>query len=128
MTNKDWLSDHQKALLEKQAGRDVGKDPRNVSKEELEKAGHKPMSPTKALRLRCLDCCGGQPNEVRLCTSVKCPSWPWRMGKNPWRAPLSNDRLEAMRQRGGPPRPKIDSEPETTSGARAARGPGGDLG
>jgi hypothetical protein len=32
------------------------------------------MSPLKALRLRCIDCCADQPSEVRLCTAVTCPS------------------------------------------------------
>ena len=46
----------QKALLEKRDGWDVGRDPRRVSREELIAAGHKPMSPLKALRPRCIDC------------------------------------------------------------------------
>ncbi len=44
------------------------------------------MSPLRALRLRCVDCCTGSVQEVRLCAAVACPSWPFRMGKNPWRA------------------------------------------
>ena len=65
----------QNALLEKRDGWDVGCDPRRVSREDLIAAGHKPMSPLKALRLRCIDCCADQPSEVRLCTAITCPSW-----------------------------------------------------
>ena len=53
---------------------------------QLEAMGHKRMSPLKAIRARCLDCCVFQSNEVTLCAHKKCPSWPFRMGKNPWTA------------------------------------------
>jgi hypothetical protein len=87
----------QKALLEKRDGWDVGRDPRQVSRDELIAAGHKPMSPLKALRARCIDCCADQPSEVRLCTAVTCPSWPFRMGANPWRE-ISEGRRKAGRR------------------------------
>lgn len=35
----------------------------------------------KAIRLKCLDCCGGIPAEVRRCTVDSCPLYPFRMGK-----------------------------------------------
>src|SRR5215831_18606846 len=76
----------------------VGRDPRQMTREELRKVGHEPMSPLPALRARCLDCCGEQEKEVALCTAVKCPSWPFRMGTNPWRKPPSEARREAARQ------------------------------
>ena len=42
-------------------------------------------SPLKAIRAKCLDCCCGQANEVKLCATLKCPLHPFRMGKNPYR-------------------------------------------
>jgi hypothetical protein len=90
----------QKALLEKRDGWDVGRDPRLVSREELIAAGHNSISPLKALRLRCIDCCADQPSEVRPCTAVACPSWPFRMGANPWRKEPSDAQLEARRKAG----------------------------
>jgi len=36
---------------------------------------------SKAIRAKCIDCCGGQPGEVRLCTAFKCPLWEWRFGR-----------------------------------------------
>ena len=90
----------QKALLEKRRGWDVGRDPRRVSRDELMAAGHKPMSPLNAIRARCVDCCAGELSRVRRCAHLDCPSWPYRMGTNPWQAPLSADVLEA-RRRGG---------------------------
>lgn len=37
----------------------------------------------KAIRLKCLDCCGGQAKEVRLCPCEKCPLFPYRFGHVP---------------------------------------------
>jgi hypothetical protein len=75
--------------LELRDGFDVGRDPRAMSADELAQLGHARVSPLRALRLKCLDCCNDAAQEVRLCTAVNCPSWPFRMGKNPWRAQLS---------------------------------------
>lgn len=41
------------------------------------------LTPVKAIRAKCLDCCSDQPGEVRLCPSENCPLWPYRMGHNP---------------------------------------------
>ena len=32
----------------------------------------------QAIKAHCLECCGWQRNEVRGCTSVKCPLWDYR--------------------------------------------------
>ena len=82
--------------LDRRDGFDVGRDPRAMSADDLEQLGHARVSSLRALRLNCLDCCNDSAQEVRLCTAVDCPSWPFRMGKNPWRAPLS---AEARAQR-----------------------------
>jgi hypothetical protein len=76
----------------------VGRDPRTLSQDDLRAMGHQPMPATAAIRARCLDCCGGSPNEVRWCVAVACPSWPWRMASNPWRQPASEARREAGRR------------------------------
>jgi hypothetical protein len=83
------MTRNRKIGLERRDGFDVGRDPRSMSAEELIQMGHERVSPLKALRLKCLDCSNDSAQEVRLCTAVDCPSWPFRMGKNPWRAPLS---------------------------------------
>lgn len=84
--------------LEMKDGNPVGRDPREMDRAELEALGHAPMSATKAIRAHCLDCCNGSAQEVRLCTAIRCPSWPWRMGKNPWRAPPSEAKREVARR------------------------------
>lgn len=42
-------------------------------------------SPLKAIRAKCLDCCCGQVSEIKVCPAVKCPLFPYRFGKNPFR-------------------------------------------
>ena len=39
------------------------------------------VSRSKAIRLKCIDCCAGQVAEVRKCPAVDCPLWRYRMGK-----------------------------------------------
>ena len=35
----------------------------------------------RAIRAKCLDCCGNQQTEVRLCPAENCPLHPYRMGR-----------------------------------------------
>ena len=79
-------------------GQEVGRDPHQMTSGELVALGHNPMSPPKALRLRCIDCSAGSSLEVRLCTAASCPSWPFRMGRNPWRAPVREERRQLGRE------------------------------
>ena len=48
------------------------------------------MTPLKAIRAKCLDCCLGQANEVRLCPVSDCSLWPYRLGHNPARKGYGN--------------------------------------
>lgn len=41
------------------------------------------MTPVKAIRAKCLDCCCGSADEVRLCPCTDCPLYEFRFGKNP---------------------------------------------
>jgi hypothetical protein len=84
--------------LKLRQGQPVGRDPREMSPEGLRAAGHEPMPPLRAIRAKCLGCCAQQPNEVALCRAVDCPSWPFRMGTDPWRKPASEARREAARR------------------------------
>ena len=83
--------------LELYNGHEVGSDPREMTREELAALGHEPMNALKALRLRCVDCSGGSTAEVRQCEFKQCPSWPFRMGTNPWRAAQSEAQLAHSR-------------------------------
>ena len=41
------------------------------------------LTPMKAIRAKCLDCCCGIAQEVKLCPITDCPLYPYRMGHNP---------------------------------------------
>lgn len=43
------------------------------------------MTPLQAIRKKCLDCCCGQANEVRLCVCKDCTLYEFRFGHNPAR-------------------------------------------
>ena len=41
------------------------------------------IPPTKAIRLHCIGCSGGNMAEVKRCEMDDCPLYNYRMGKNP---------------------------------------------
>ena len=41
------------------------------------------LTPLRAIRRHCLECCGWQWSLVRTCTSKNCPVFPYRMGHRP---------------------------------------------
>lgn len=43
----------------------------------------KHITPLRAIRAKCLDCCCGSPAEVSDCPCVDCSLWVFRFGKNP---------------------------------------------
>ena len=116
-----------------EGGHAIGRDPRTMSRAELAALGHEPMTVLRALRAHCLDCCGGSAQEVRLCTATRCPSWPYRLGRSPWRAPrseaqrkashaaLKKARASGIRQRGGGI-PAEDAEDAPSTPRPGARG------
>jgi hypothetical protein len=46
----------------------------------------KKITPLRAIKLKCLDCCCGNKNEVKLCTAEKCPLFIYRKGRLPKKA------------------------------------------
>lgn len=46
------------------------------------------MTPMKAIRAKCLDCCCDNAAEVRACPATDCPLYCYRFGHNPARAGL----------------------------------------
>lgn len=48
------------------------------------------LTPLKAIRAKCLDCCCSSEAEVRDCTASNCPLHFFRMGHNPNRAGIGN--------------------------------------
>ena len=47
-------------------------------------------TPLKAIRAKCLDCCGGSVAEVKRCPCADCSLYPYRFGKNPRRSGVIN--------------------------------------
>lgn len=43
----------------------------------------KTLTPIKAIRAKCIDCCCGDKKEVRECSIENCSLHPYRMGKRP---------------------------------------------
>ena len=57
----------------------------------------KRVTPIKAIRAKCLDCCCGSTDEVKLCPCDDCPLHPFRFGKNP-NVRLTDEERERRRQ------------------------------
>lgn len=55
----------------------------------------KRLTPIKAIRAKCLDCCCGSSNEVKLCTCTQCALYPYRLGHKP--ANMGSRPLAAIR-------------------------------
>lgn len=68
---------------------------------------------SKAIRLKCLDCCCGNSAEVRRCDLKKCPLHPYRMGNEKkaahWRPLNRNPRFPRVHHRPGSKKPKLRS-------------------
>lgn len=60
----------------------------------------KRITPIKAIRAKCLDCCCGSSNEVKLCSIEHCALWPYRTGHDPYRArrEYTDEEREKMRE------------------------------
>ena len=52
-------------------------------------------SPIKAIRAKCIDCCCGDREEVKLCPATDCPLHPFRFGKNPFTKRVMTDEQKA---------------------------------
>ena len=61
----------------------------------------KRISPLKAIRLKCLDCCCGSSNEVKLCPCTNCSLYPFRDGHNPFvtKREYTDEEKQAIKER-----------------------------
>lgn len=59
-------------------------------------------NPVSAIRSHCVECMGGQVQEVARCTALKCSLYPFRMGKNTLHKKYGKPRtdLKTTRKRG----------------------------
>jgi len=58
----------------------------------------KKLTSMKAIRAKCLDCCAGQPSEVRNCGAEDCPLYPYRFGHNPSRKGIGIKKGEFLKK------------------------------
>ena len=78
----------------------VGSNPAIPAKIKEALMEDKKISPLKAIKEKCMDCCCWQYSEVKKCTATKCPLYPFRMGKNPYiKRSMSEDRKAELRDR-----------------------------
>ena len=58
------------------------------------------LTPIKAIKAKCLDCCCGDRAMVKECPSKDCPLWAFRLGKNPNRSRnMTDEQRDAARKR-----------------------------
>lgn len=66
--------------------------------EDLKALGFVPKPLLRAIQAKCLDCSGGFKPDVTNCLVKTCELYPFRLGKNPWRAPTSDAMREVARR------------------------------
>jgi hypothetical protein len=76
--------------VESDGGHLIGRDPRQLSKDQAEPGG---AGNGRVVRAKCLDCCCYQEAEIRKCTALACVLWPYRMGTNPFTTRKGNPRI-----------------------------------
>ena len=87
-------------ILEKNTMSNKNLPPVNVPKDELKaiiaydkERFSKNLTPLRAVRLKCLDCCGDSSKEVEACSAVSCPLWWYR--KSPSSLDATADRKQS---------------------------------
>lgn len=74
------------------------------------------LTPIKAIRAKCLDCCCDSNNEVKCCTVTQCALWPYRLGRNPYRQELTQEEKARRAELAKKARENIGKKQETTLG------------
>ena len=81
----------------------------------------KPSTLRHAVRQYCINCMGGSLKDVRECISRNCALHPFRMGRNPNRAPKTAKQIEAAKAAGRGLRamnePRINAESTVAAAA-----------
>lgn len=82
-----------------EGGESYGRDPREMSRADLEKLGFSKQPLLRAIRAKCADCATSDA-EVRKCVSVSCALWVYRMGTDPFSERRGNpEALQAARRK-----------------------------
>lgn len=67
-------------------GEKVGRDPKTISQSSYVKYGIPVLETIDVIRERCIDCKITE-LAIRKCNKVRCSSWPYRLGVNPFERP-----------------------------------------
>src|SRR5262249_19172261 len=118
--NKDWLP----FLCDGTGNRCTGPHPLTIPTEVLTRSGHPPRRTRDLVnafakgaggdclyldgineyadirRRACVTCVDGNGAEVRRCTTINCPFWPYRMGRNPHNPKRGTNPFERIEQQG----------------------------
>ncbi len=54
------------------------------------------QTPIKAIRKKCLECCGNHYSEIRHCEIIDCPLFPYRLGKRPHKKEAFEPKTESI--------------------------------
>lgn len=73
----------ERSPFETDAGAIIGRDPRVIAAEQWAETHAAAAVGLRAMRAKCMDCCGDSFSEVRKCTVTRCALWPFRMGSFP---------------------------------------------
>src|SRR5262245_23704339 len=58
------------------------------------------LTPLRAIRAKCIDCCGGSRSEASKCTARHCDLWLFRLGKKHDRPPRTKKQQRASQKAG----------------------------
>ena len=74
-------------------------------------------TPIRAIRKKCMDCTCNQPKEIRLCTIIDCPLYPYRFGHRPDKATI--DTLKEFYEKNTEPARGFSSKKATLSNEKS---------
>jgi hypothetical protein len=57
-----------------------------------------PLTPLRAIRKKCLECCCGSQKQVKECHITDCTLWPWRLGRRPSPASVKDTRTASEKE------------------------------
>ena len=101
--------------LANRQGREV-----ELDDDQLEELGHKKRPLLRVIRDMCLRCVCGSSSEIRRCTSVACPLYPYRLGKDPYSTRRGRSASDLALARARISEQRADFSPEAADGAEAA--------
>ena len=76
----------------------------------------KKLTPVKAIRAKCLDCCCVSSRDVKLCSVPECTLFPYRFGKNPARKGTKPPQVKPFFEKRAPAKSVFSEESQEVRG------------